>query len=461
MPYILKKYYPVRNVLFFIGEGLLIFIALNIVQFLFSGQEHSSRFVLLCGLRSFLATAVFQLSLYFCDLYDLAENMSPQESISRMIQSLGIGCILLALTYYFFPRSMIPFPQFWYGFGAICLSIFLWRFMYNHILNKRMFAYPVIILGTGKMAQNIVNEIIGKRDTGFKIVKFVGEHKPNSPLPSDIEICEDVTRLPRLCQQFNVERVVVAMDERRGKTPIQELLQCKLLGFPVEYGVNFYERLTGKILVKELNPGSIIYSTGFKVGRLARFSKFVFDIVFALTGLLITLPITLLAALIIRLESPGPVIYAQERVGKHGKTFKVYKFRSMRSDAEKNGPVWAGKDDERVTRFGRFIRKIRIDELPQMWNVLKGDMSFVGPRPERPVFVEQLVSAIPYYSLRHNVKPGITGWAQICYPYGASVEDALHKLEYDLYYIKYISLQFDFWVIFQTIKTVVLRKGAR
>jgi len=194
---------------------------------------------------------------------------------------------------------------------------------------------------------------------------------------------------------------------------------------------------------------------------LRTFIKGVIDIFLALFGLLATLPITIASGIIIRLESPGPIFYFQERVGLHGKPFKLIKFRSMQSDAEKNGPVWAMKNDTRVTRFGLFIRKTRIDELPQMINVLKGDMSFVGPRPERPVFVDQLTQKIPYYSLRHNVKPGISGWAQVCYPYGASEEDALRKLEYDLYYIKYMSLQMDLWVIFQTVKTVLFQKGSR
>ena len=461
MPYILKKYYPVRNVLFFLGEGFLIFLALIAVHIYFIGKESFLQLVLLYSLRSYLVTVIFQLSLYFCDLYDLAENLTPHDTVSRMVQAFGIACVLLAAIYYFFPLSMIPTSLFWYGFGAVSFSVFFWRFLYNHILNKKMFDSPVIILGTGRMARNIADEIEGKRDTGFKIVGFVGQKNPSLPLPSDIANIEDVTQLPQLCKQYNVERVVVAMEDRRGKTPIQELLQCKFLGFPVENGLMFYERLTGKILVKKLNPDFIIFSSGFKIGSLIRFCKQFVDVLLALFGLLITLPITLLSALIIKLESPGSIFYAQKRVGEHGRVFKLYKFRSMQSDAEKDGPVWAMKNDTRITRFGRFIRKVRIDELPQLWNVLRGDMSLVGPRPERPVFVEQLTRAIPYYSLRHNVKPGITGWAQICYPYGASEEDALHKLEYDLYYIKYMSLQLDFWIIFQTIKTVLLRKGAR
>jgi exopolysaccharide biosynthesis polyprenyl glycosylphosphotransferase len=213
--------------------------------------------------------------------------------------------------------------------------------------------------------------------------------------------------------------------------------------------------------VEQVNPSWIIFSEGFQAGRFTCLLKRLLDLALSFAGLLLSLPITLVTALVIKLESPGPIFYFQERIGEKERRFQVIKFRSMRLDAEKDGPIWANLNDNRVTRFGRFIRMARIDEIPQMWNVLKGEMSFVGPRPERPVFVKQLVEKIPYYSLRHNVKPGITGWAQICYPYGASEEDALRKLEYDLYYLKNISLRLDLGIIFMTAKTILFQRGAR
>ena len=243
--------------------------------------------------------------------------------------------------------------------------------------------------------------------------------------------------------------------------PINDLLRSKLSGRIIEDGITFYEAITGKILVEKVNPGWLIFSEGFDYGRLTFLIKRVLDLTFAVVGLSLSLPISLLTALLIKLESPGPVFYLQERVGERGKVFPIIKFRSMRQDAEKNGAVWASKNDCRVTRVGNFIRKVRIDEIPQMWNVIRGQMSFVGPRPERPVFVEQLVEKLPYYSLRHATKPGITGWAQVCYPYGASEEDALRKLEYDLYYIKHQSIFLDLLIIFRTAKTVLFRKGSR
>jgi sugar transferase (PEP-CTERM system associated) len=253
---------------------------------------------------------------------------------------------------------------------------------------------------------------------------------------------------------------VVALDEKRG-IPLHELIQYKFLGIEILGAARFYEELTGTIPVKRVNPSWLVFSEGFYVGRMKRLLKRTIDMVAALAVLLICLPILAATALIIKLESPGGIFYRQERVGENGKTFNIIKFRSMRADAEKTGPVWASMNDDRTTKFGRFIRKTRIDELPQLFTVIKGDMSFVGPRPERPFFVRELEKKIPFYSNRHVVKPGITGWAQIYYPYGASEEDALHKLEYDLYYIKNLSIAMDLMTIFKTIKVVLFHKGAR
>ena len=243
--------------------------------------------------------------------------------------------------------------------------------------------------------------------------------------------------------------------------PIADLLSSKLRGLIIEDGISFYEAITGKILVEKVNPAWLIFSEGFDCGRMTYLFKRLLDLTLALLGLSLSLPVTLITAILIKLESPGPIFYRQERVGERGDVFSIIKFRSMRQDAEKDGAVWARQNDTRVTRTGGFIRKVRIDEIPQIWNVIRGQMSFVGPRPERPEFVDQLVQKLPYYSLRHSAKPGITGWAQVCYPYGASEEDALRKLEYDLYYIKHQSFFIDLLIIFRTVKTVLFQKGSR
>ncbi|VAW37575.1 Glycosyltransferase, partial [hydrothermal vent metagenome] len=297
-------------------------------------------------------------------------------------------------------------------------------------------------------------------DAGYQIAAFVGREPPLFPI-DDIPFYKHDETLTDICLRHKSEIIVAALDDRRGTMPVHDLINCKLNGVRILAGISFFEKLTGKIMVERVNPDWIIYSSGFSTGRLLNAVKRGIDILLASLGLILSAPIMLASAIIIKLESPGPVFYLQTRVGLRSKNFKVIKFRSMRQDAESNGAVWAAANDNRVTRFGGFARQVRIDELPQLWNVLKGEMSFVGPRPERPVFVEILSKKIPYYSLRHNIKPGVTGWAQICYPYGASEEDALRKLEFDLYYLKNISLSLDSWIIFKTIKTVLFRKGGR
>jgi sugar transferase (PEP-CTERM system associated) len=324
-----------------------------------------------------------------------------------------------------------------------------------------MFTKPVLLIGTGNIAQAITMEIMSRMDSGYNISAFVGKRSPNFSYPENANYSEDYLKISEIMHNNKIEKIIVALDDRRGKTPINELLNCKLAGVKITTGIEFYEELTGKVLVNNVNPDWLIYSDGFQKDKITLLAKRLMDFSVSLVGLILALPIVAISALIIKLESPGPVLYSQERTGEEGKTFWIYKFRSMCCDAEKSGPVWAQENDCRVTRFGAFIRKTRIDEIPQLWNILKGEMSFVGPRPERPFFVEQLKKKLPYYSLRNNVRPGLTGWAQISYPYGSSEEDALHKLEYDLYYIKNLCFRMDVLIAIQTIKIILFQKGSR
>ncbi len=460
MPFILKKYYPVRNIVFFLGEGVLIFLAVSSIYLMVSGQPAFWADQGINALRAMLVTLIFQICLYYFDLYDLSISRTFSDTATRITQAFGVGCIVLGFLYYLAPVVMISTEIFWKSYLAICCGVALWRFFYAIVLDRKMFTQPILVVGSGILAGNIAKAISGKRDAAYKIVAFVGERDPAfDTIESDF--FQDVGKIPDICNKHNIEKIVVALDDRRGKTPIKELMTCKLQGIPIVTGIGFYESLTGKLLVEKVDPAWIIFSEGFQKSRFALLTRRLADVFLALSGIVISLPITLLCMLAITLDSPGPVFYTQERVGEKGKTFKIIKFRSMRTDAEKDGPVWAGTDDDRVSRVGKWIRKLRIDEIPQLFNVLSGEMSFVGPRPERPVFVEQLSRSIPYYSLRHNVKPGITGWAQVFYPYGASEEDALRKLEYDLYYIKNMSPQMDLWIIIETIKIVLFQKGAR
>jgi sugar transferase (PEP-CTERM system associated) len=460
MPYVLNKYYHYRDIIFFLGEGLLIFLTLLAVDWLYRGGFMFHMNLFNDMYRSGVVTVVFQMSLYFFDLYDLKNDLSLTVTATRITQAFGVGCILLGGIYYSLPEMIIPSRVFWTGYIIICAMILLWRALYYFVLKRRMFIQEIVILGTGRLAEDIAREIEGKQNSSYKILGFVGKretiYNPNyAPFFNDLEEIE------YLLPEKHVQRIVVALDDRRGTTPIKKLLKYKMQGIVIEQGVSFFERVTGRLLVENMEPSWIIYSEGFTLNRWQFIVKRMVDILLSLTLLLISSPIMLLSALIIKMESPGPVFYSQERIGKKIVPFMVYKFRSMRQDAERDGAVWALENDDRVTRFGRFIRKFRIDELPQLWNVLKGDMSLVGPRPERPVFVEKLAETIPFYQIRHDIQPGITGWAQVCYPYGASQEDALRKLEYDLYYMKNLSIPMDLLVVFMTVKTVLFKKGSR
>ena len=265
-----------------------------------------------------------------------------------------------------------------------------------------------------------------------------------------------------LCDREGIARVVVSLRERRGRVPIEQLLDCRMAGITVEERETMYERLTGKLAVESMRPSYLIFGSGFARDPLTLAQKRVLDILASFAGVVLSLPLAILAAVAVKLTSRGPIFFTQERVGQDGEVFKLMKFRTMRQDAEKeSGPVWAKKNDDRVTFVGRFLRITRIDEIPQFLNILMGHMSFVGPRPERPHFVEQLTKQLPFYPLRHTVKPGLTGWAQVCHSYGASFEDATEKLRYDLYYIKNVSLMFDLSIMLRTIGVILLGKGAR
>ena len=412
--------------------------------------------------KALLITASVQLSLYYFDLYDLKIFRSNFELAIRLLQSLGVSSILLAILYYLFPFLIIGRGIFLISLSFVGAIIVFWRMIYNHILKTRKLDQRVMIIGCGQLAKSIAKEIVERADTGFKVVGFitdnperVGEKLVN---PS---VIGDQSQILDIAAKEIVDRIVVALEERRGKFPDAQLLNCKMRGIAIEDGIEFYEHLTGKLQVESLRPSTLIFSNGFKKTILTLWIKRVTGFAFSLIGLILFSPLILVIPILIKIDSQGPVLYKQERVGENRKIFKLFKFRSMVENAETNGAVWAEENDNRITRVGRWLRKWRLDEIPQMFNVLKGDMSFVGPRPERPYFVEKLRKEIPFYDHRSYVKPGVTGWAQIKYRYGASKEDALEKLKYDLYYIKNLSPLFDLIVIFETIKVVLFGKGAR
>ena len=406
-------------------------------------------------------TALCQLCFYYNDLYDLTTVNSRRELIVRLLQASGAASIVLAILFVVAPNLVIGGSTFVSSIVMFVVAILAWRLIFLYLGRLHQLQERLLIIGTGPTARKVARQVLDQHDFAYRIVGFLDEDPAmigrSVVNPRVIGTPADIARLIR---DHQIDRIVVGLTDRRGKLPLDGLLDAKLAGVRVEDSETLYERLTGKILLDELKPSWLIFSDGFRARRITRFIKRVTDLGLSAAGLLVSAPIMALTTLAIRLDSDGPALYAQERVGENGRVFTLYKFRSMRTDAERGVPVWARDDDDRITRVGRFLRLTRLDELPQLWNVLRGDMSFVGPRPERPFFVEQLAAAIPYYKQRHAVKPGVTGWAQVKYRYGSSIDEAREKLRYDLYYIKHLSVFFDLTIVFDTVKVVLFRKGA-
>ena len=427
---------------------------------LLAAQIHGSFNDAISGIwRVMLVTALCELCFYYNDLYDLTLVHSTTELAVRILRGAGAVAIVLALLTVLAPGVLIGSNgTFLTALGLLLVFVPAWRLAFEGLTRDPYMVERVLILGTGPAARGIAELIGSQHDYPYRVVGFVDEP---ATADSDVDVVGATSELSDLMHRQHVDRVVVSLSDRRGRMPIRELLQAKMSGVRVEDAATMYERLTGKILIDDIKPSWLIFSDGFRASRLTRMIKRLVDLALAAVGLVLASPLMLLTALAVRLESSGPVLYRQERVGENGRVFTLCKFRSMRTDAENGTPIWAKENDDRVTRVGRFIRLTRLDELPQLWNVLRGDMSFVGPRPERPFFVEQLAAVIPFYSERHAVKPGVTGWAQVKYQYGSSVEDAMEKLRYDLYYIKHLSIVFDLTIVVDTVKVIILGKGAK
>jgi sugar transferase (PEP-CTERM system associated) len=452
-----NRYVSTRSLTVFGAELLLIFGSVALAATL-QGTPDVSASLWKIG----LVTLVCQLCLYYNDFYDLTLVHSRRELIVRLLQAVGAASIILAALYVLVPSLMIGDGIFVSALFVFVVGILGWRLLFNQLTGSLRMQERILVVGTGETARKVVRQILIQREFAYRVVGFIdddasriGERIVNPGIvgtPADI---------PALIASHQIDRIIVGLADRRGKLPVEALLRAKMAGVRVEDATTTYERVTGKILIDDLRPSWLIFSEGFRVSRPVRWIKRSIDLIFSLVLALLSFPFMVLTAIAVALESGRPVLYCQERVGENGKTFTLCKFRSMGLDAEKGGtPMWATAGDTRVTRVGRIIRATRLDELPQLWNVLKGDMSFVGPRPERPYFVAELARDIPFYQQRHAVKPGLTGWAQVKYRYGSSLEDAMEKLRYDLYYIKHLSIFFDLTIVFDTVKVVLFRKGA-
>jgi sugar transferase (PEP-CTERM system associated) len=414
------------------------------------------------GVQAALFIGVFQLCLYYSDFNDVRLVRNRCEQVVCLGQSLGAGCMLLALVYYLVPTLQIGRGVFFISTVLVAASTIGLRFALDTAWRAAPPIEKVLVVGAGELATVVGRELADRDDLGVRIVGFMREPRSQhngrlfgAPVYDAVESIEEIVGRER------VSWIIVAVDDRRGGMPVRDLVKLKVQGVKVEDAHSAIAALTGRVWLQTVQPSWFVFSDGFRRSRTTLILKRTLDLFFGALGLILSLPLMALVAIAVRLDSAGSPIYRQERVGLRGKTFKVLKFRSMRVDAEKSGAQWAQRDDPRVTRLGRFLRKSRIDELPQFINVIKGDMSFVGPRPERPVFVEQLRNQISYYDERHSVRPGVTGWAQTQYQYGATIEDAYRKLEYDLFYLKNMTIFFDFAIILQTVRIVLSGRGGR
>lgn len=413
--------------------------------------------------HTFLVTLTFQLCMYYANLYDLNSSVSNNKLFIKILQAFAGTTLVLAALFYLLPQVTVSRGIILSGLAVAFLFVVGWRLFYQYLHGMAHFRVKVLIIGTGVEAKKLTRELLHNKSLGYEVKGFIDEDPAKLGMSIvNPKVIGTLDQLPAIVEHEGIDKVVVALPDRRGKLPLGALLACKLRGVDVEEETTFYEKISGKVLLENLRPSWIIFSRGFAITPLLGGLKRLADILLVSISLPLTALLMPVIAMLIKLDSRGSVFFTQQRVGQNGKLFTLVKFRSMRADAEVDtGPVFAGENDSRITRVGKLLRKTHLDELPQLLNVLRGDMSFVGPRPERPFFVDQLEKEIPYYTQRLSVKPGITGWAQVNYHYASTTEDAIEKLQLELYYIKNMSLLLDLFIILKTVKIAVLGTGAQ
>jgi len=454
----LNVYYPTRTVILLLCEALIVCGSFVVASLVLLGPQTMD---VLSDHHGILKIAVLTiltiLCAYYFDLYEPQQLSAPWEIYFRLLLVIGCLSLLLSLVIFMFPQMDIARYVFLLGLALVVTFLILWRRTFEWISGKAMFRERVYVLGNGPIAANLIDAIRNRKEAGMEVVEF------NGPLPSSPDgihsYHEDIERLTAL--KPPVHRIVIAMEDRRGALPVDDLLAMRMRGVEIEEVGSLLERLTGKLQLEGLRPSNLLFCEGFNMKESLQLTQRLVSFLVAFIGLFLFLPFFPFVALAIKLSSRGPIFFSQTRVGLENRTFMVHKFRTMFVDAEAKGARWATKDDPRVTRLGAFLRKTRIDEVPQLWNVLRGEMSFVGPRPERPEFTSWLAQEIPFYNLRHMVRPGLTGWAQVRYGYGATLEESREKLSFDLYYLKHKSMGLDLLIMFETIKTIVRRRGAQ
>ena len=454
----LKVYYPTRTIVLLLCEAAIVsgcfllatWMKLRDDTYIALEYEHAV-------LKIAVITIVTLILSYYFDLYEPSIVSGRLQIYFRILLVLGFDCFILSAFLLVDPDVAIGPSVYVWGFMLLAPSLILLRRAYEWVVGRPLFRERVYVLGAGDYARSIVETIRSRPDLGMEVVDWEDlQMEPVKRKKVWIEALDKIANGHPM-----VHRIIVAMESRRGELPVQELLSLRFRGIVVEEDGTLRERIYGKIQLDGLRPSNFLYSEGFRIRATQQFTRQVVSICVAGFGLLLFLPFFPLVVLAVKLSSKGPIFFRQTRVGMGGRNFEVVKFRTMFTDAESGGAKWATKNDPRVTRVGMFLRKSRIDEIPQLWNVLRGDMGFVGPRPERPEFVAWLTEELPFYYLRTLIRPGLTGWAQVRYGYGATLAETKEKLEYDLYYIKHMSMGLDLLIMFETIKTILRRRGAQ
>jgi sugar transferase (PEP-CTERM system associated) len=451
-----KVYYPLRTLVLLAVEALIVWVSF-VLGTMVRNQDSWLLLNVEGGYVKIIAlTGIVLLSSHLFDLYDSSRLRAHGDQIFRLLLVLGFLALALAAVGYVYPRILPGNGSTLTGVVILTFTLLGWRAAYSWLVMQPFLRERVYVLGTGDRAERLVSGLRERPELGVEVVGWSGN------VEGELSRGSVASHLEGIVRGKGVHRVIVAMLDRRGTLPVEELLELRLSGVKVEEATSWLERISGRIEVEQLYPSWLLFAEGFRFSGVFRLVRLLVNFLFALAGSVLSLPLLPFIAVAIKLDSPGAVLYRQKRVGLRGQIFHCYKFRTMRKDAEADtGATWALDNDPRITRVGRFLRASRLDEIPQLWCVLKGDMHFVGPRPERPEFVEWLSNEIPYYSVRNVVRPGITGWAQVQYKYGNTLEDAREKLQYDLFYIKNASLGLDLLIMFQTIKIVVLGHGAK
>ena len=405
-----------------------------------------------------LMTLVCQACLYAYDMYEFRTFARPSDLLVRALRAVGATAVVFAALYVFVPAVMLGQGVFMTSAILVLLLVTSWRLAFDWASRRLVPGERLLFVGSSVAASELVSDLRARTERAIEVVGVIPHD--SAVFDDSMDVLGTLDDIPAIVRARGVDRVIVNLADARGKLSMDKLLEMRLDGIRFDHLASVYEQYTGRIAVEHLRPSWLVFSDGFTKSRLRRAAKRAIDVAGSALALVLALPVMAAVALVVRLTSPGPVLYRQRRVGQHGRVFTLRKFRSMRQDAEAaTGAVWAGTADTRVTSVGRILRKTHVDELPQLWNILAGDMSLIGPRPERPEFVKDLTLSIRFYGLRHMVRPGLTGWAQVCQTYAASSDDSMRKLQYDLFYIKHMSMVLDLYVALRTVKHVLQGRG--